>query len=83
MVPAWVRGPGVAAGASGVRGFPAAGLDQAGFAGEHDGLGPVMQAELAEDPRDVGLDRGVAEEQLTGDVGVGHAPHAGEELPAR
>jgi hypothetical protein len=53
------------------------GLDQAGLVGQDDGLGAVVQAELGENPRDVGLDGGITEERLASDVGVGHA--AGEQ----
>src|SRR5215471_4022550 len=42
-----------------------------------DGGGPVPGPGLGEDPVDVGLDRVVAEEQLRGDLGVGHP--AGDE----
>src|SRR5258708_17319365 len=50
------------------------GGDQACLVGENDRLYPVAQAELAEDPRHVRLDRRVAERQLCGEFRVGHAP---------
>ncbi len=54
-----------------------AGLNEARLVGEDDGLGAVVEVELGEDARDVGLDGGVAYDELAGDVGVGHA--AGDE----
>src|SRR5689334_10564284 len=50
-----------------------AGLDEAGLVGEHDSLGPVRQAELGQDMGDVGLDRGLGDEQGGGDGAVGLA----------
>src|SRR5262249_57297009 len=43
------------------------------LAGVPDGLGPIARARLGEDPVDVGLDRGVAQEQALGDLGVAQA----------
>ena len=40
----------------------AAGLDQAGLVGEHDGLHPVPQPELGKHPSDVGFHRGLGDE---------------------
>src|SRR3954463_3029153 len=54
-----------------------AGLDQSGLVGDDDGLDAVAQAELLEDPRDVRLDRRLAEEELPRDLGVRAA--AGEQ----
>ena len=48
-------------------------MDEAGFVGEDDGLGAVVEVELGEDACDVGLDGGVADDELAGDVGVGEA----------
>jgi hypothetical protein len=48
-----------------------AGLGQAVFVGVDDCLDPVAQIELGEDAPDVGLDRGLGQEQLPGDLGVG------------
>src|SRR6516165_8402745 len=48
-------------------------LYEAGLISENDGLSAVMQVELGEDTRDVGLDGGVAEDQFAGDVGVREA----------
>ena len=45
-------------------------FNEAGFVGEDDGLGAVVEVELGEDARDVGLDGGVADDELAGDVGV-------------
>ncbi len=44
---------------------------QPGLVGEHHGLGPVTQPQLAEDPAQVALDRGLADEQDRGDFAVG------------
>ena len=53
--------------------FPAGGVargDEAGFVGEHDGVDPVAQVELAQDALDVRFDGGLAEDQLAGDLWV-------------
>ena len=47
--------------------------DEAGFVGVDHGLDAVAQAELAEQVSDVGLDRGLGQEQGGGDFGVGEA----------
>ncbi len=49
-------------GAELLRLVPCAGVSrsQAGLVGEDNGLDPVAQPELAQDPRDVGLDGGLA-----------------------
>ena len=44
--------------------------DEAGFVGEHDGVDPVAQVELAQDALDVRFDGGLAEDQLAGDLCV-------------
>src|SRR3954454_22707193 len=48
----------------------ASGLEETALVGEHDGLCAVPQLQLLEQPGDVGLDRGVADEQLAADLGV-------------
>ena len=45
--------------------------EQVTLIGQDDGLRPVADIQLLQDPRDVGLDRRVAEEQLAADFGVG------------
>jgi hypothetical protein len=52
---------------------PVAALDETGFVGEHHGLRAVVEAELGEDARDMGLDGRVADDQLGSDLGVGQA----------
>src|ERR1700677_5348247 len=47
--------------------------DQAGLGGEDDDLDAVAQAELGEDPRDMGLDRRLAERQRGGELRVAEA----------
>ena len=49
-------------------------VDESVLVGEHDGLDPVAQAELGEEPGHVGLDRVDAHEELAGDLGVRQAP---------
>ena len=51
-------------------GSSSARLHEPGFVGEDDGLGSVVEVKLGEDAGDVGLDGGVADEELAGDVGV-------------
>src|SRR5215469_5222570 len=51
--------------------------DQPGLVGEDDGLDPVADSELAQQARDVALDGGLADEESTGEFGVGQA--AGEQ----
>jgi len=46
---------------------------QAGLVGQDDGLDPVAELELGQEPGDVGLDGGVAEGELGGDLGVAQA----------
>ena len=46
-------------------------LEQVRLVGQHDRLRPVAQVELLQQPGDVGLDGGVADEQLAADLGVG------------
>ena len=48
-------------------------MDESAFVGEDDGLGTVVEVELGEDACDVGFDGGVADDELVGDVAVGHA----------
>jgi hypothetical protein len=48
----------------------AAGLDEAGFVGEYDGLCAVVEVEFGEDAGDVGFDGCVADGEGVGDVGV-------------
>ena len=48
-----------------------AGLDEAGFVGEDDGLDAVAESELGEQVGDVGLDRGFRDVEVGGDLGVG------------
>src|SRR3954463_2900448 len=45
-------------------------LHEPAAVGEDDGLNAVAQAQLGEDVVDVGLDRGVAEDEALGDLGV-------------
>ena len=40
------------------------------FVGEHDGGGAVANCELSEHRAQVGLDRGLTDEQLIGDFGI-------------
>lgn len=47
--------------------------DQAALVGVHDSLHPVPQRELIQHPADVCLDRGLGQEELGGDLGVGQA----------
>src|SRR3954452_9427793 len=47
--------------------FGLARLDESGFVGVDDGLCAVVEAELGEHVRDVGLDGGVADVELVGD----------------
>src|SRR6266581_8243222 len=49
----------------------AAGGDQPGLVGGDDQLGPVTQAQLGQDPADMGLGGGRAHHQPAGDLGVG------------
>jgi hypothetical protein len=49
-------------------------LDQAGFVGQDDGLGPVVEAEFGEQVGEVGFYRRFTEEQRAGDLLVGSAP---------
>src|SRR5258708_7386158 len=51
----------------------AAGGNEPGLVGGDDQLGPVAQAELGEDPADVGLGGRRAHHQPAGDLGVGQA----------
>ena len=44
--------------------------DQAGVVGEDDRLDPVAEVELAQDRRDVGLDRGLGDHQRLGDLAL-------------
>jgi hypothetical protein len=46
---------------------------QPGFAGEHDGLDPVAQAELGQHPADMNLHCALGQEQAGRDHAVGHA----------
>jgi hypothetical protein len=41
-------------------------LNEAALVGEDDRLGAVVEVELLEDSGDVGLDRGLAEDELAG-----------------
>ena len=52
-------------------------MDESCFVGEDDGLGAVVEVELAEDACDVGFGGRVADEEFAGDVVVGSS--AGEE----
>jgi hypothetical protein len=65
----WIGGGGAAAGRLGGSWAPAAGglagRDEAGFAGEHDGLNAVSECELAEDAFDMRLYGRVAGAELT------------------
>ena len=54
-------------------GSAASGAGQAGLVGEDDRLDPVAQAELGQDPGDVGLHRRLAEGELGGEFGVAQA----------
>jgi hypothetical protein len=47
------------------------GADEAGFVGEYDSLHAVSESELVENSRHVCLDRGVRDDELFGDLGVG------------
>ena len=52
---------------------PSAGVSggyQPGFAGEHDGLDPVAQAELGQDPADMNLHCALGQEQAGRDLAV-------------
>ncbi len=55
--------------------FP--GFHEAGFVGDHDGLGAVAQVELLEEVGDVRLDGVLADDERCGDLAVGEA--AGDE----
>ena len=48
----------------------AAGLDEAGFVREDDGLSAVVEVKLGKDACNVRFDRRVADDELAGDVGV-------------
>src|SRR4029453_9201131 len=48
-----------------------AGTHQPGLVGQDDGLNAVAEVQLAEDARDVALDRRLAEEQALRELGVG------------
>jgi len=50
------------------------GAHQAGLVGQDDGLDPVTQLELGQEPCDMGLDGRVAEGEPGGDLGVAQAP---------
>jgi hypothetical protein len=52
-------------------------VDEAGFVGKDDGLGAVVEVEFGVDSGGVGLDGGVADVEVVGDVGVREA--AGDE----
>lgn len=52
---------------------------QAVLVGEHDDLDAVAQTQLAQDRADVRLDRGLAEEDALGDLGVGESQGDGGE----
>jgi SAM-dependent methyltransferase len=49
------------------------GPDEPGLVGQHDRLNAVAEAQLGQDPPDVGLDRGLGDEEPLGDLCVGHA----------
>jgi hypothetical protein len=48
-------------------------LNEAALVGEDDRLGAVVEVELLEDSGDVGLDGRLAEDELAGDLTIGHA----------
>jgi hypothetical protein len=48
---------------------PASGANEAGFVGDYHGLGAVSQAQFAENAGHVGLDRMLAQEQFSGNLG--------------
>jgi hypothetical protein len=52
----------------------AGGSRGAGLVGEDNGLHPVAQPELAQDPGHVGLNGGLAQHQLRGELGIAQAP---------
>src|SRR2546429_9785269 len=57
------------------------GLHQAALVGENDGLGAVAQPEFHQHAADVGLDGLFGDDQVGGDLRVGHAPgHQGQHL---
>src|SRR2546428_430601 len=60
----------------------AAGGDQPGLVGGDDQLGPVPQAQLGQDPADVGLGGRRAHHQPAGDLGVGQPPRDQHQHPA-
>src|SRR5262249_56093498 len=64
-------GQGRGAGGAGDGGSRAAGLDEAGFVGQHDGLDAVAEVKLGQYPPDVDLDGSVGQVQFTGDLAVG------------
>jgi hypothetical protein len=53
-------------------------VDEAGFVGKDDGLGAVVEVEFGVDSGGMGLDGGVADVEVVGDVGVREA--AGDEV---
>ena len=57
--------------ASGTAG--ALGVYQSGLVGEYDGLYPVAEAQLGEDPAEVAFDGGLADVEGGGDLAVGHS----------
>ena len=48
--------------------------DGAVFVGQDDGLDAVARLEFHQDVPDVGLDGGLTQDELGGDLGVGHPP---------
>jgi hypothetical protein len=54
-------------------GSDAAGGDEAGFVGQHDGLYAVAQVEFGQDSGDVCLDGVLADDELSGDLVVRQA----------
>src|SRR5262245_47296674 len=53
-------------------GLARGGIGDAGLVGDHDQLDPVAAVQLGQEPAHVGLDRGHAQVQARGDLGVGH-----------
>ena len=49
----------------------AAGCDEAGFVGQHNGLDTVAEAEFGQYPPDVDFDGALGQVQLSGDLAVG------------